>query len=164
MKFLKEIALGFFLFCTVSTAVSQNLYTNEPDLVYPILEEFIAENFKNEVHSFERINQIDSIVVADLGYDVSEDFIRKIYGLRLRTNNVHTIKVDSVLLQDKKRFERTLKHELGHVFDLPHLPEEFFLELMSREHWLKVKPHYADPEVWKRINSNYYQSIRKLQE
>ena len=139
---------------------SQNLYTNEPDLVYPILEEFIAENFKNEVHSFEKINQIDSIVITDLGYDVSGDFIRKVYGSRSRNGNAHSIKIDSLLLKDHKRFERTLKHELGHVFNLPHLPPKFFLEFMSEEHWLRVKTHYADPEVWKRINDNYYKSLK----
>lgn len=97
----------------------------------------------------------------DLGYDVSGDFIRKIYGLRRKVGGVHTIKIDNSLLQNKKRFERTLKHELGHVFDLPHLDKEHFLEFMSEEHWQEVKLHYNDPEIWKRINDNYYKSLKQ---
>lgn len=155
---MKKFLFLFLIFCFGSSS-SQNMYTNEPDLVYPILEEFIAENFKNHNPSFYRINQIDSIIVEDLGYIIDGPSIRKVYGRRFRIGNRHTVKVDSVLLKDPKRFERTLKHELGHVFDLPHLPKEQWLEFMSSEHWLRVKSHYNDPETWNKINHNYYQSL-----
>lgn len=133
---------------------SQNLYTNEPDLVYPILEEFIAENFKNEVHSFEKINQVDSIVVENLPYPL--------YGKHIRLGRTHTIKVHRWLKNDLLRFERTLKHELGHVFGLEHIPvnEITCVEIMSSQHWEEVQHYYADPEVWKRINQNYYNSLK----
>ena len=158
---MKCLAYIVLIFC-FGTSSGQNMYTNEPDLVYPILEEFITENFKNGTPTFDRINHIDSIVVADLGYIIDGPIIRKIYGQRFRTGNRHTVKVDSVLLKEPKRFERTLKHELGHVFDLPHLAQEHWLEFMSGEHWLRVKSYYNDPETWNKINHNYYQSLIPL--
>ncbi len=155
---MKKFLFLLLIFC-FGPSSSQNLYTNEPDLVYPILEEFIAENFKNQTPTFYRINQIDSIIVEDLGYIIEGPFIKKVYGQRFRTGIRHTIKVDIVLLEDAKRFERTLKHELGHVFQIPHLAQEHWLEFMSSEHWLKVKTHYDDPATWQRINHNYYKSL-----
>ena len=141
---------------------AQNLYTNAPERIYPVLEEFISENFHRQTPTFGKINSIDSIVVEDLGYHVEDPFIKKIYGLRILRGNIHTIKVDSSLLQNKRRFERTLKHELGHVFGLPHINDRtHFLEFMSATHLDLVNKYYADPEIWQRINDNYYKSLQQ---
>lgn len=145
-----------FLLLTLNLS-GQNLYTNEPGLVYPILEEFISENFRNQTPTLERINQIDSILVVNLPYPL--------YGTHTRTGSVHTIKIHKWLMTEPKRFERTLKHELGHVFNLPHIvplvKDKSFLEFMSAVHYEEVKYYYNDIEVWKQINFNYYQSLKK---
>jgi predicted Zn-dependent protease len=135
-------------------ASGQNLYTNEPEVVYPILEQFIAENFQNQVRSFEFINRIDSINVVYLQYPL--------YGKHIRHGANHTITVHKWLLNSPKRFERTLKHELGHVFGLDHIPVNKMncVEIMSSQHWEEVGHYYADPEIWKRINHNYYKSLK----
>ncbi len=151
---MKKFLFLLLIFC-FGTSSSQNLYTNEPDLVYPILEEFIAENFKNQTRTFARINQIDSIVVVWLPYPL--------YGRHERIGNSHTIKIHRWLILQPRRFERTLKHELGHVFNLPHIPatyeNENFLELMSDVHFEEVEHYYIDPKVWKKVNQHYYQSL-----
>lgn len=151
---MKKFFFLLLLFC-FGTSTSQNLYTNEPDLVYPILEEFIAENFKNQTSTFHRINQIDSITVEWLDYPL--------YGMHKKSGNIHTIKIHRWLILQPKRFERTLKHELGHVFNQPHIKASYendaFLEFMSDVHYEEVAHYYCDPLIWKKINHNYYQSL-----
>jgi predicted Zn-dependent protease len=151
---MKKFLFLLLIFC-FGPSSSQNLYTNEPDLVYPILEEFIAENFKNQTRSFEKINQIDTIMVVWMNYPL--------YGSHQRIGKSHTIKIHRWLILQPKRFERTLKHELGHVFGLRHIKssyeDEAFLEFMSDVHYEEVEFYYRDPETWNKINHNYYQSL-----
>ena len=152
MKYLVVLLLLCF-----GPSNGQNLYTNEPDIVYPILEEFIAENFKNKINTFAKLNEIDSIQVVWLDYPL--------YGLHIKKGNHHTIKIHKWLLQDPRRFERTLKHELGHVFNLKHITSKKdskdFLELMSDVHYEEVSHYYKDNVIWQQVNSNYYKSLQK---
>lgn len=158
--------LLFILFIiSFGPAQSQNLYTNEPDLVYPILEEFIAENFKNESPTFYLINTIDSIVVKDIPLIVEDYKIKRVYGYHYRTGIYSRIELDSSLLQYPAHFKKTLKHELGHVFGLKHilteglpLDDPMYNEIMSETHLM----YYVDPKELERANYNYYKSLQKI--
>jgi len=140
----------------------QNMYTNAPDKVYPILEEFIAENFKNDTPSFYRINEIDSIVVRNIPLIVEGPYIKRVYGYRIRRGFVHTIQLDSSLINNPIHFRKTLLHELGHVYNLAHINTEnlpldnpLYNEIMSENHLF----YYVDPKELQRVNTNFYKSL-----
>ncbi|SDS11883.1 hypothetical protein SAMN04487764_1498 [Gillisia sp. Hel1_33_143] len=157
MRFFLYIAL----FCMMPVA-GQNMYTNAPDKVYPILEEFISENFKNDTRSFYRINEIDSIVVKDIPPVLEGPWIMRVYGYHQRIGNRHTIELDSTLLDHPQIFKLTLLHELGHAFDLKHICVEdlpksdpAFNEIMSSTRLM----YYVDPKELQRVNTNFYKSL-----
>lgn len=150
---MKNLLLLLFILGS-GTLQSQNLYTNAPKEVYPILEKFIHDTYDMDVRSFEKINKIDSITVEWLDYPL--------YGVHTKIGNSHTIKIHKWLLKDMLRFERTLKHELGHVFGLPHIDIPHCYEIMASVHYEEVSHYYAFPENWKTVNDNYYKSLQTL--
>jgi len=157
MRFFLYIAL----FCMMPVA-GQNMYTNAPDKVYPILEEFIAENFKNDTPSFYRINEIDSIVVRNIQPVIDGPWIMRVLGYHIRRGKVHTIEIDSSLLDHPQVFELTLKHELGHAYNLKHIcvdelpkSDPAFNEIMSPTRLM----YYVDPKELQRVNTNFYKSL-----
>lgn len=157
---MKKFLLLFLLSAPIC---SQNLYTNEPDLVYPVLEEFIAENFKRDTRTMHRINNIDSIVVRDLPLIVEDHLIKKVYGLHHQRGSSHWIELDSSLLDNHQKFQKTLKHELGHVFGLPHIipakgtpySDPIYNEIMC----LPSLPYYIEPEAFRIAKENFYKSL-----
>lgn len=163
MRSLVYIALFISL-----TASAQKMETNAPDLVYPILEEFISENFKNDQRSLEKLFHLDSIMIRNLPLVVDGPFIRKLFGTHYRSGSSNWIEIDSSLIDYPKEFNRTLRHELGHMYGLKHIKTQNLktddplrLEIMSDEHhhiYLSYK--YADPEIWEQINKNYYNSLK----
>lgn len=156
MKRLLYILFPLLFAAVPHPVTAQNLYTNAPELVYPVLEEFVAENFYNGVSTFELLNRIDSIVVRQIPYPYT--------ALHTRKGENHNIEIHPLLVKYPRRFERSLKHELGHVMGLPHIPtnEGTFWEFMSSEHWEEVADEYQDPQKWRKANQRYYKSLRYI--
>lgn len=152
---MKKLTPLLFLFPSL---LSGQMIVDHPDKVYPILEEFVSKNYERGTHTLEILNSIDSIIVKDLGWDRTDpDFPIKNYGFHYRkTNGRNMIEIDVSLLEFPWRFERTLKHELGHVFRLPHLQDKKDeMEFMSEHHYI----YYIEPSKWKELNIRYYESL-----
>jgi hypothetical protein len=47
---------------------SKRFYTNSPELVFSVLEEFISENHLRGTPVLEDLQKLDSVIVKDLGY------------------------------------------------------------------------------------------------
>jgi hypothetical protein len=164
------LPLIFFLASMVSSG--QNMHVNYPELVYPVLEEFVSENFERSTPTFEKLVRLDSIVVKDLGYERNGPFEKKNYGFHHRQGDKEWIEIDISLVNYPEKFEETLKHELGHVFglqhiDVDHLPQsdKLHLEIMSSPKYLLPYNHVSntDPELWRRVNDNFYNHLKTLQ-
>jgi len=158
-KFLFLAALFAFW-----TSPGQNIHTNAPDLVFPILEEFIAENFKLDTRTLYKINYLDSIVVRDLPLIIVEPgIITKVYGYRHQRGLYSWIEIDSSLLGNKQKFEKTLNHELGHLFDLQHITpipgtpisDTIYNEIMC----IPSLPYHIAPEAFIKAKNNFYKSL-----
>lgn len=152
----KIIYLLLFLPLALS---GQNLYTNNPEKVFPVLEEFISENHLRGTATFEKINHIDSIIVKSIPFIMEGPYIKKVYGMHHSNGESHWIEIDSSLLTDPVKFENTLNHELGHVFDLPHLnPKTHPKEIMAAEKF----PYYLSPEEVRQARNNFFNSLKSL--
>ena len=144
--------------------VGEKFYTNEPDLVYSILEEFIAENHLRGTSVLEKLQKLDSVVVSDLGYTITPPFISKVYGKLSRIGINNTIAIDVVLLKDEAKFKKTFYHELGHFFGLEHievdklpLDDPKCFEVMSNR-----KSPYYNQVLQEAAIENYYKDIHKI--
>lgn len=148
--------ISIIAFLTTLTAGAQNMYTNAPEIVFPVLEEFVAENFQRKTASFEFINMIDSIVVRDIPLIVDPPFVRKVFGRYNRSGNRIWIEIDSSLLNNPLKFAHTLQHELGHVFQLEHKDHKIYpKEIMSDEKY----PYYMTHEEMKQAKENYFKEL-----
>jgi len=143
---------------------SQNLYTNAPDLVYPALEEFISENHFRGTSVLEKLQQLDSVLVRDLGYKVDEYAITKYLGFNHYRGNNQWIEIDSSLIEDPAKFKTTFQHELGHFFGLKHIDVDGLplndprcFEIMSNR-----KSPYYDQVLQEVANDNYYKEMHKI--
>jgi hypothetical protein len=163
--------LFFYILLFLSVNVSaQNLYTNAPGKVYPVLEEFITENFKLERSTLADLMNIDSINVVSLPLHVKDLKILQPYGLcHERPGGTYVIEIDASLIGFPYEFNKVLKHELGHVFSLPHIETHHLaknhplrFEIMSsfHSHYLLEFRYEEDPELWKRVNQNYYKNLK----
>ncbi|MUP44887.1 hypothetical protein E0K83_03895 [Gramella sp. BOM4] len=168
MKFFKHIWLCLLLLSAVE-APAQGIYTSRPDLVYPILEEFVAENYKNDTRSLEKLSTLDSVMFRNLPLRVVDTLVLHDYGLHYSRGGRHWIELDSILLEFPFEFNKVLKHELGHVFGLDHIPTHDLpkndpkrMEIMSsyHAHYMLEWKYEEDPELWKRVNDNYYKSLK----
>ncbi|WZL88333.1 hypothetical protein VS868_12070 [Salinimicrobium sp. 3283s] len=163
--------LFILFFLAASGASAQKLYTNAPDVVYPILEEYVAENYLRKQGSFEMIHRLDSIVVKDIPLikvDANEDRpagIYKVYGYHKISGGKEWIEIDSSLLYNPRKFHATLLHELKHAagqkehidatgysFDHP-----IYEDLMA----IPAYPYYIPDEKWQRMKKKYYDSLSK---
>jgi hypothetical protein len=151
---MRPLLLVLFLFISMSSKAQ--LETNRPDLVYPILESFISEAHNQGIPTLNTLKFLDRITVENLDYPF--------YGLHIRRGLYSEIKIHAWLEFYPRRFERTLKHELGHLFGLHHvIGDLYFCEIMSEEHWEEVGPYYSIDSNWLKVNENYYKSIKQLQ-
>jgi hypothetical protein len=160
--------LYILLFLSVNVS-AQNLYTNAPEKVYPVLEEFIAANFKLEKPTLIDLMTIDSINVVSLPKIVQDSLILQPYGRCHKKRSRYVIELDSSLLDFPYEFNKVLKHELGHVFKQTHIETHHLaknhplrFEIMSsfHSHYLLEFRYEEDPELWKRVNQNYYKNLK----
>lgn len=162
------LALLFFSL----TATAQKLYTNAPNVVYPILEEYVAENYLRKRGSFEMIHRLDSIMVRDIPLiyiEATEDrpaSIQKVFGVHKIENGKEWIEIDSSLLNNLRKFHSTLLHELKHAaghrehidasgfsFDHP-----IYEDIMA----IPAYPYYIRDDKWTRMKTKYYNSLISL--
>lgn len=162
---------GLLLFCSLP-AGAQKLYTNAPELVYPVLEEYVAENYLRKKGSFEMIHRLDSIVVKDIPYVVipaTKDhpaLVKKVFGQHVvdHRRGIEWIEIDSSLLNNLRKFHATLLHELKHAaghkehvdasgysFDHP-----IYEDLMA----VPSYPYYIKDDKWERMKKKYYDSLK----
>lgn len=162
---MKWLAYIFVLVCfSTSVGNSERFYTNAPDLVYPVLEEFISDNHLRGTSTLEKLQNLDSVVVRNMGYEVSGPFISKRTGKWTRLGNNNTITIDSTLLDSPNKFNSTFKHELGHFFGLKHIEVDGLplndprcFEIMSNR-----KSPYYNQVLQEKALENYYIQLHQL--
>ncbi|MGI0106759.1 hypothetical protein [Salinimicrobium sp. WS361] len=166
------IILGLCMFASLPAA-GQKLYTNAPDVVYPILEEYVAENYLRQEGSFEMIHRLDSIIVTDIPLiliPATNDrpaMIKKVYGQHVIKGDKEWIEIDSSLLDNLRKFHATLLHELKHAagqkehvnasgysYDHP-----IYEDLMA----IPAYPYYIPDDKWARMKKKYYDSLKTSQ-
>ena len=170
---MKHLTYIFFILLVMLSAVeasAQNFKTNRPDLVYPVLEEFIAGNHDHGTATLKKLRELDSIVVRSLPLIVRDGRIEKQFGACHRSGDNQWIEIEASLVKFPFEFNKVLKHELAHLFDADHIPTHGLsidhphrLEIMSSfhaHHYLEWK--YEDPELWKRVNENLYKTLQTL--
>lgn len=165
---MKKILIIFLLYTGVH-ANAQKLETNRPDLVFPILEEFIADSYYHNTPVLEKLQFLDSIVIRELPLIVVDGKIQQARGYHHRNGKRSWIEIDAGLINSPFEFNRALKHELGHFFSLKDIPthqltmeDPLRLEIMSSYHahyYLEWK-FEEDPKLWKRINEHFYKSLQ----
>jgi len=162
---MKYLAYILILLCFgASETHSQKFYTNAPDLVYPALEEFISENHLQGTSVLEKLQELDSVVVRNLGYHIDGPSITKLTGKWSRSGIKNTIIVDSVLLDNPEKFKFTLQHELGHFFGLKHIEVDGLplndprcFEIMSNR-----KSPYYNQLLQEAALKNYYNQLHQI--
>jgi hypothetical protein len=58
-------SLALILFLLTSNVWSQEIYTNRPDLIDPLLEELKRESIDRDIEITERLSRVDSIIVLE---------------------------------------------------------------------------------------------------
>lgn len=169
MKFLSSILVSLFVMLSGVEASGQNFKTNRPDLVYPVLEEFISGNHDRGTGTLKILQDLDSIVVRSLPLIVSDGRIDKQFGACHRSGDNQWIEIEASLVKFPFEFNKVLKHELSHLFDADHIDTHKLtidhplrLEIMSsfHAHYYLERKYEEDPELWKRMNENLYKTLQ----
>ena len=116
--------------------------TNEPQTVFPMVEQFIAEAHAAGVPTYHKIREIDSIAIASLPYPLS--------GLHLKGTTYESITIHRDSIRSVRRIEKTFYHEVGHVLGLEHTTEprkimnsdSYDLWFENNNNWQKAKEEY----------------------
>ena len=126
---MKRFALIlFFISCFVH---AQNPYTNRPDLINPLLQNFHSEALIRGIEFKERISAIDSIMVIDqpINFGGEERLLvgLKADGIRWTGNGKNWIELkESVITNNLENSGRQFvvwHHEMGHYAGLNHCGE-----------------------------------------
>ena len=134
MQFIKALLIILFpLFL-------QAQKTNEPTIVYPLLEQFIAEAYNRDIPVYHKIQDIDSISSVLLNYPIT--------GIHIRQGRKHWIMIHKN--REGRQLEKTFYHEVGHVFGLKHSdnPNTIMFSgsysewLENEKNWQKAKDEY----------------------
>jgi len=162
---MKKIVLILLLFTGYVSA--QNPYTNRPDLIRPLLENFKAEALDRGIEFQERISAIDSIMVIKqpINFNGEERLLvgRKADGIRWTGNGKNWIELkESVITDNLENSGRQFvvwHHEMGHYSGLKHCDKcEYHIMAKApseRQYYL-----YKD-EAFRRIMLDlYFEAIR----
>lgn len=140
---MKRITYLLFLLPLLSLGQS----TNAPGLVFPLVEEFIAEAHERDIPVYYEIRKIDSIALAQLQYPIT--------GLHTRVGDTHTIQMHEAYSHSGRRIEKTFYHEVGHVFGLPHSDNS--RSIMYSGTYSKW---FEKPENWKTAKDKFFYSLK----
>ena len=125
--------------------------TNEPNIVYPLLEQFISEAYNRDIPVYHKIREIDSIASKQLKYPLTA--IRDHIGGR-----VHWIYFHNAYINSGRRLEKSFYHEMGHVFKLPYDPESnTIMNSESYSLW------FEDNDNWQRAKDEFFKQLKFTQ-
>jgi len=119
---MKKIALILLLFTGFVSA--QNPYTNRPDLIRPLLDQFRVEALKRGIEVKERIASIDSILVTNQPVNkggVPSLAGHKANGITWTRGNDLWIELKLSIMENNDGSKiRLFYHEIGHAMGLDH--------------------------------------------
>lgn len=144
---------------------AQKFYTNEPGIVYPAMEKFIAENYANDNSILEKLQELDSIIIQRLEPEEMIDgkvFFR--YGVYHPWESTKWIEIDPFVVKYPQLFEAVFIHELGHFLGLDHTEVKNLSanDPKRNEIMAKDRPDYIKPDEWERVRESYYTELHKL--
>ena len=121
--------------------------SNAPEIVFPIVEQFIAEAHAADVRVYHKIREIDSIQTVLLNYPIT--------GMHVQEGNNHFIFLHKN--RAGRALEKTFHHEVGHVFELEHSdnPHDIMFSGTYSE-W------FEDNDNWQRAKDEFFKQLKFL--
>lgn len=161
---MKNAFLIIALFCSFSVS-AQKFYTNKPEVIYPAMERYIAENYQNQTEVLQKLQKIDSIIVQPIEpRDDGDGTIFFRFGYTHIWQKTTWIEIHPFILKYPQLFESVFIHELGHVIGMKHIPVKGLPadapernEIMTHN-----RPDDLSPEEFERVKKNYYSQLHQL--
>lgn len=125
---------------------AQSFYTNKPDIVNPLLDNFILDAKEHNIDVHSQLNKLDSIlIIKDLG--VNGDYYKG------------TIRIDAEMISNPLILKRVFYHEIGHHFKLKHCLQCNY-NIVSQFMWGGMYRYYIDPTLQAIIYKEYFEMLK----
>ena len=156
----------FYIVLLISLpAVGQNFHTNRPEMIYPAVEKFIAENYARKTPVLQKLQKIDSIIVQTIPLVKNRDGTYGIvYGKTYFTGKTMWIKISPFVAKYPSAFEQVFIHELGHVVGLGHIDVEGRMEDDPVRDEIMAHPRsfVITAENFYRVREKYYDDVHRM--
>ena len=125
--------------------------SNAPDVVFPMVEKFIAEAHAHGIPTYHKIREIDSIAIEKLPYPFS--------GLHIKDGTYESITINKDSRVTRRSIEKTFYHEVGEVFGLEHtyLPRQI-MNTVPNDLWFENETN------WQKAKNDFFNSLKSLQQ
>lgn len=141
-----KLLLYILLFLAFSANAQQS---NSPEVVFPMVEKFIAEAHQHQVPVYHKIREIDSIAIEKLPHPFS--------GLHIVSGTYESITIHKDPRRTRRSIEKSFYHEVGEAFGLKHTWER--RKIMNT---IPNDPWFENETNWQKAKDEFFNALKSI--